>query len=340
MVFQPPDFLSKQKSSAEALLDPITQAVQTIPELHDAYLQRRKQQELQALELELKKREILSKFGTGIDESIQPGKLISAPSPEAGPEEQMFGADIAPPKFNKETPEQELRRVGSEAYGKLHPIPTTVLSATGTPLGSFSGRTEVLPSPQENKEAAKLKAKIDAERPKAIGSAKNTLREFDNMIDAAKSIRDDSALSSATGLFGGRTNVSEGQRRIDANLDTLKAKTLLNVLASLKDLSKNGASGFGQLSELEGENIRNSISSLKRTQGTKDFQASLDRFINEMLQKKKSLVDTFNSTYGESDLAGESAPTPDSGEHDEALTWAQSNPGDPRAQRILKLHGL
>lgn len=114
--FQPPNFLLQQKTKQEALLDPIAASVQTLPELYAAYKMRRKEQELKDLELDMKKREYQSKFGTGVAENIQPGQLISSPPPEAGPEGQLYGFEATMPTFTEETQEQKLRRVGTEGF--------------------------------------------------------------------------------------------------------------------------------------------------------------------------------------------------------------------------------
>lgn len=63
-----------------------------------------------------KQKEFDSKYGTGVDASIQPGQVISAPPPEAGPEEQMHGFEATMPTMGEETPEQKLKRMGTEGF--------------------------------------------------------------------------------------------------------------------------------------------------------------------------------------------------------------------------------
>lgn len=140
---------------------------------------------------------------------------------------------------------------------------------------------------------------LAAEKPKAQASLSDALREYDNMINEAKAIKDDPSLSSATGLASPLSHIpGSGARRVASRLDTLKAKTLLNVLVSLKQLSKTGASGFGQLSNAEGDAIKNSVTTLDRGLATGDFKASLDRFISEMEKHKGVLSTAFYQTYG------------------------------------------
>lgn len=148
---------------------------------------------------------------------------------------------------------------------------------------------------------ARDKAKLAREKPKAQGALQNTMSEYDNMIAEANAIKNDPSLSSATGIVSPLAHIpGTGAKRVSARLDTLKAKTLLNVLSSLKQLSSNGSSGFGALSTSEGDAIKNSISSLDPSMSTKDLQASIDRFTTEMEARKKNLKSTFEDTYGTS----------------------------------------
>lgn len=152
----------------------------------------------------------------------------------------------------------------------------------------------------EEKELAKRKVKLQSEAPKAKGALDNTIREFDNMIAEANAIKSDPGLEMATGKSSYLPELmNEGKRNVGSRIETLKAKTLLNVLASLKQLSAQGASGFGSLSEKEGETIKNSIASLDTKQDSPQFKASIDRFIAEIEAKKQSYLNTFSSIYGD-----------------------------------------
>jgi len=159
--------------------------------------------------------------------------------------------------------------------------------------------------------ATKNDIELKKEKPKAQASLTNTLREYDNMIKEAEAIKNDPSLGMATGLTGVSSSIpGTGSKRVAARLETLKAKTLLNVLASLKELSTTGASGFGQLSNTEGDYLKNSIATLDRGLSTKDFQASIDRFITEMNNRKGVLSDTFNKTYGDRSYSPVATPQP------------------------------
>ena len=114
--FQAPNFLLNQPTKEEALLKPVSQAIQTLPQLWRQYKLQAMEGDMKLKEQEMKQREFESKYGTRKDESIQPGALISAPPPEAGPEEQMYGFEATMPTMGQETPEQQLRRQGTEGF--------------------------------------------------------------------------------------------------------------------------------------------------------------------------------------------------------------------------------
>lgn len=178
--------------------------------------------------------------------------------------------------------------------GKLNETTGELVTSPNDPLAVKQPMSEV------DKLDARARAKLEKERPKARGSLTETMREYDNMIREAEDIKKDPALYAATGMTALSGAIpGTPMKRVAARLNTLKAKTLLNVLGSLKQLSATGASGFGQLSEIEGENIRNSVSTLDPNQRTEDFQAGIDRFITEMKARKETLRATFEDTYGE-----------------------------------------
>lgn len=146
----------------------------------------------------------------------------------------------------------------------------------------------------------KTRLKRQAELPKARGSAATALREYDNMIREAEGILNADSLDMASGMSSWTTKIpGTPMRNVQANMKTLQAKTLLNVLTAMKELSQTGASGFGALSELEGENIRNSVASLDLSQGTPALKANIGKFVADMKQKRAGIKNTFRDTYGE-----------------------------------------
>lgn len=249
-----------------------------------------------------------------------------------------YGGGVQPystPESIQANPMGAIKALGTKRMAAYAPILKRTQTEPMTPYEqeSLDLRRQDLNSRQteEQKLKARNQAKLDKERPKATASLSNTLREYDNMIAEAEAIKNDPGVEMATGAssFMGRLPgaLSLGAKNPRARLETLKAKTLLNVLASLKELSATGASGFGQLSNIEGENLRNSISTLDPELGTQDFKDSIDRFIKEMRTRKGVLQGTFEDTYGGSvgGFGGAGTPPPAGGNGGASLMTA-TNP--------------
>jgi hypothetical protein len=147
--FQPYSGAKTKRQQQDETFDQLNSAAQTLPMLWLQYQNQKKQHELQAAELDLKKRQIDAQYGTGIAENVQPGQVTSAPPPTAGPEEQMFGFEATPPTFTEETPEQKIRRIGPEAYKALNPAPTTIVDPSGKVIGQANGKVTVAPGEQQ-----------------------------------------------------------------------------------------------------------------------------------------------------------------------------------------------
>ena len=114
--FQPYPGAKTKRQQQDENFEQINSTAQNIAQLWRQHKLQKKQDELKDLEMDMKKREFSSKYGTGIDQSLQPGQVLSTPPPEAGPEEQLYGLDVSMPTMGQETPEQQLRRQGTEGF--------------------------------------------------------------------------------------------------------------------------------------------------------------------------------------------------------------------------------
>lgn len=277
---------SGQKTKEEALAAPLGQAIQSLPALWMAHKLEKEKMALELQKLAMERSKLQAEHGA----LTKSGELVSS----------LPG--MTPQGGEKLSPDMQLKAYGTEGYKALNPAPTTIMGMGGLPPQTVPGRVVFPPVNPVDREAQKQQAKLDAEKPKAVGSFNNTVRGYDKMIKEAEDILNDPDLGKATGYVAGRVELPGGAKRVASRIETLKNKTLLNVLQQMKELSKNGASGFGQLNTVEGESIKNSISSLNRTMDTPDFKASLERFIDEIKSQREGVVSTFNSTYGETPL--------------------------------------
>jgi len=98
--------------------------------------------------------------------------------------------------------------------------------------------------------------------------------------------------------------LGEDARNASATMETLKGKILNDTLQALKSASANGASGYGSLSEKEGETIKNMISSLDRIQSPKQARESImaiQAYAKELQGRAKQM---YSGQYREDPDAG------------------------------------
>lgn len=94
-----------------------------------------------------------------------------------------------------------------------------------------------------------------------------------------------------------------GARNARAALDTIRNRVLLDTISKLKALSATGASGFGALSNQEGEILKNSIASLDKAQ-THDAIVAALKDIQRVMRDSRARV---------AGVGGETAPKPAAG---------------------------
>jgi len=304
--FQPPQNLDTT-SPNEAFNKGLGNTLSNLPLLYQQMKQQHAQSLMENEKLGFLRQQVKSQYGTG------------APAPMAqGPVDASGVGPVTP----AESPTDLMGRIGTEGvkaqadlYKATKPEPRTFMfdpatktaydetgnEATEIPPGS---KMLMMPQPkvsEEDKATAKNNAKLKAEKPKALGSVKSTLQGYDSIIAEANAIKNDPDLGKATGFFMGRVTAPGGATRVASRLDTLKSKTVISAIGSLKELSKNGATGFGALSDTEGKRLEDSVQALERKVDTKDFKAAIDRFIREIQDKRDLIKETYLSTYGGSE---------------------------------------
>jgi hypothetical protein len=89
-------------------------------------------------------------------------------------------------------------------------------------------------------------------------------------------LKNDNGLRWITGYTGYAPDwVSQDKKDASIKLEELKGKIFVQAIDSLKSASANGSTGFGQLTEREGDKIQASIANLKEAQGYEQMVAAL-----------------------------------------------------------------
>lgn len=130
------------------------------------------------------------------------------------------------------------------------------------------------------------------------GGVMGTLNNAAQLNVAAAKLRDNPGLDHITGPYSllpdaARMVIDPQGMNAKADLNAIGSKILLNTITSLKALSENGSTGFGQLSNVEGEHLKNSVGSLNQAQTTDQMKERLGLVIDN----SNKLIDRATSVY-------------------------------------------
>lgn len=92
--------------------------------------------------------------------------------------------------------------------------------------------------------------------------------------------------------------------QLNAELDTMGAQLQTDAMKALKEASKTGATGFGSLTEKEGELLRSLQASLKAGQDAKALASKIRELQQVHAQRLKAQEQAFKETYGTTPEAG------------------------------------
>lgn len=165
---------------------------------------------------------------------------------------------------------------------------------------------------------AKNKADLEEKQQKALATKQTDIGNYQekaSMMDALYKSTDEllhhPGLESNTGWRGiaHAYNLTENGRDANALMETVKNKLVIDTMMKLKDASKTGSTGFGQLSEKEGERLETYIANLSKAQSLPAMQKALGDIKDFSLQAKGRLGKHLTATYGKDalDAASEDA---------------------------------
>lgn len=154
----------------------------------------------------------------------------------------------------------------------------------------------------ENRQKTKDDRKAAADDRATVAALQGVYRTAAQALRDAIALYNHKGLSGITGPVYGRTpSVLPESTSAMAKFEQVQGETFLAALAQLKSASKNGSSGLGQLTEIEGAKIQNAKAALSRIQPTDSFRKQLALY-------GQDLMATMNSAKKELAGAGASAP--------------------------------
>ena len=185
-----------------------------------------------------------------------------------------------------------------------------------------------------------IDSKTRAAREKAFPSANAAFRsatnDIDRLIQDLKTLETHPGLASITGGIEGRTpSVRKESTAAQALLDKILAKGQFRSLQALRDASPTGGA-VGNVSDKEGQALRDSFGALSQTQQDEDFREQIRATIGDLEFSKRNITAAIEDEYAYRgfEAASDKPPSKLSPEDQQALDWANANPNDPRAAKI------
>lgn len=217
-------------------------------------------------------------------------------------------AQQSPAGLGRSAPKQT--KEDEESFG----APQQVVDAQGNPhlvqFGNRGGQREVSGLTKPDMTPAQA-AKAAVQQQKAEASKTDAVDAYDQSIDQINQLLNSPGVSMLGTFSGDVAGMVPHSDTANANsrLDVIKNQVLLNTIAKLKSLSATGASGFGSLSNQEGEILKNSIAALDKKQ-------SNGQLIDNLHQIRSALKRSRDNIAGKQvifDEGGSKAPPSDAG---------------------------
>lgn len=185
--------------------------------------------------------------------------------------------------------------------------------------------------------------KREAALPQATSAVRGFEAKSASFVKDLTELRNHPGLSEITGFAAGRLpGLTADGRAAQALYDKVVAKGGFQALQDMRDASKTGGA-LGNVSNQEGKQLTAAFAAIDRKQDVKDVQSAIDTAIGDIEGAKVRMKEAYDMTYaykaGAPATATNTPPPKLSPQDKEALTWANTNPNDPRAAQIKQRLG-
>lgn len=189
------------------------------------------------------------------------------------------------------SPEQQanylgVKRAANVGFGDVGGVRTaTRVTPTGqitsTPLGTLAGETNAASKIAAAKQVGEATGKTEAQDlPMSATEVRRQQQSFEadtQSFDVADKAIDKALKDTGYGSAGLASHIpgNPWAANLAADLDTVQSKVVLDTISELKGLSKTGSTGFGQLSDREGDLIKARLGSVKQATTPAQLRESL-----------------------------------------------------------------
>ena len=137
----------------------------------------------------------------------------------------------------------------------------------------------------------------EAKFPQATTALKTFDATSDNLIKDLERLKNHPGLSNITGVIAGRTpSLTTQGREAQALYDKILARGGFQELQSLRQSSPTGGA-LGNVSNQEGQSLRQAFGALDRTQDASSIRSEIDRLVENISGAKSRLREAYDMTY-------------------------------------------
>jgi len=137
----------------------------------------------------------------------------------------------------------------------------------------------------------------EAKYPQAKTAVASFQTSAEKLASDLETLADSKGLEGITGLIGGRTPaITKEARAAEALYKSIVARGGFNELQNLRNASPTGGA-LGNVSNAEGQQLKNAFAPLELTQNASDLKAALKRAALETRASAGRIKDTFDMTY-------------------------------------------
>jgi hypothetical protein len=165
------------------------------------------------------------------------------------------------------------------------------LSADGKSLEAMPGGPTTVALPPKEIQAREAKYAV------ATTAIKTVEAKADKLIEDIETLRKHPGLSSITGVIGGRTpSISKEGRAAQALFDSIIARGGFQELQDMRKSSPTGGA-LGNVSNTEGQQLKDAFGALNRTQDASDLRKQLGRVAEDVRGSKTRIREAYDTTY-------------------------------------------
>lgn len=206
-----------------------------------------------------------------------------------------------------------------DAYGNMTQVPDpkgqAQMQAEQARLGMESQRVAMerqktaMEQSRTERTNAEGALKLKKEQASDFGQVTSVIDASKTSNDAIQNLLKSPGLNHITGSYSSlpdavRKVIDPQGMNAKADLDALGSKVLLSQIQTLKSLSQNGSTGFGQLSNVEGAHLINSIASMQQAQTTDQLKERLVTVAKSVNSSTDRAIEVYEKTHDQSPYQG------------------------------------